>query len=282
MSSSNNGADHAELPGAIFAGDFNAGKSALINALIRREILFSARQESHTLPAFVGASSQATPSYAAMTGSGGPVTAKTHDAFLGTRRDGNTGMAHNAVAARVPGNPFGSLLLVDTAGTSTDTCKTVDYGHLTAPEKTLLILVTDIEYWSARHNMDAIAAHQETFGENLIVLANKADHLNAREIRRITEKAPQRMGDYGISPTPRFFALSARLESARREANNEYRNRTKPAVREACDAAFDAFRIALYEFEAAHAPGIQTFEQMLHTRLASSLSEIPEESSHEV
>jgi hypothetical protein len=115
----------------------------------------------------------------------------------------------------------------------------------------LVLVVTDIEYWAAKHTMDFIAFHQEQFGDSIMVVANKADHLNAQEIERIHQKASQRMEEYGINPAPRFFTISARLEQFRLEPKNEYRCRTKARVRELCDSGFDALRVALYEFEAA-------------------------------
>jgi hypothetical protein len=120
--------------------------------------------------------------------------------------------------------------------------------------------------------MDFIAYHRQVFGENLVVVANMADHLNANEIRRISDRAPHRMELYGISPAPRFYALSARLELARGVRMNEYRNRTKRDVRDLCDAGFDALRVALYEFEAAHsgATVCPSFDSLLSAPLAAS------------
>ena len=114
--------------------------------------------------------------------------------------------------------------------------------------------------------------HQEIFGDRLYVVANKADHLNASDVERIQDKAVQRLEDYGITPAPRFFTVSARLEAARRAPRDEYRQRTKRRVRELCDAGFDALRVALYEFEAAHcAPeGAATFEDWVRSPLATS------------
>jgi hypothetical protein len=101
--------------------------------------------------------------------------------------------------------------------------------------------------------MDFIDRHMEVFGDNLVVVANKADHLNASEIQRIADKAGKRMAQYGMERTPPFLAVSARLEMSRRDPEDEYRKRTKPAVRALCDAGFDALRVRLYEFEAAAA-----------------------------
>ncbi len=47
--------------------------------------------------------------------------------------------------------------------------------------------------------------------------------------------------------------------------------RTKRGVRDLCDYGFDRLRVALYEFEAAHAtPPATPLEQVVSTPLASS------------
>ena len=43
-------------PSAFFMGDFNVGKSMLINALLRRDTLYSSNEESRALPTFIGRS----------------------------------------------------------------------------------------------------------------------------------------------------------------------------------------------------------------------------------
>jgi hypothetical protein len=80
------------------------------------------------------------------------------------------------------------------------------------------------------------------------------------------------MDSFGISPVPPLLALSARLESARGLARNEYRSRVKREVRDLCDTGFDALRVALYEFEAARGEDhpAPAFEQMLGAPLAAS------------
>jgi len=120
--------------------------------------------------------------------------------------------------------------------------------------------------------LDFIAHHHEVFGGVMVVVGNKADHLNADELRRIRDKAPIRLERYGVAPPPRFFAVSARLEAARGLPHNEYRRRVKQEVRELCDAAFDALRVALYEFEAQQGgePACQSFKHLLQTPMAAA------------
>ncbi|MBI2425874.1 MAG: 50S ribosome-binding GTPase [Candidatus Hydrogenedentes bacterium] len=262
----------APLPCVFFVGDYNAGKSSLINALLRRDALLTCREESRALPAFVSRSPQNEASFAALTRQGAESAVRTHDDFLSLRRPENGEAAYTALAARFPKTPFHRLVLVDSAGSSTDAVEKVRIPALSHPDRALLVVVTDVEYWSSKHNMDLIADLTETFGSHVIVVANKADHLNSNEIQRVSAKAPQRMEDFGIATPPRFFAVSARLESARLDKKNEYRTRTKARVLEMCDSAFDAFRVALYEFEAARSGPAQppAFDELMGSPLAKS------------
>lgn len=258
-------------PMAVFLGDFNTGKSALINALLRRETLAVSREESRPLPTFITRSPRPQPSYAAWRREG--ATDKSHPELLSIRRDTGNAEGYQALGAALPGIPFHRLILVDTAGTSSDCLESVRLSGMPHQEDLLMICVVDIEYWSAKHTMDFLAYHRGIFRDALLVAANKADHLNANEIRRLAERAPKRFEAYGISPAPPFIALSARLEAARGNLHHEYRNRVKREVRELCDAGFDALRLALYEFEASRcaaeaAPG---FPQVFSTSLAAAL-----------
>lgn len=238
-------------PCVFVVGDYNAGKSTLLNALLRQEVLHTSREEGRALPTFISRISENHDRFAAVSAKDGALIPKTHDEFLRIRREEDQPSPFRALAAGCVHAPFNSLVLVDTAGMSTDMCESMEIADLKDQEDSLVLVVADIEYWAAKHTMDFIAFHQEQFGESILVVANKADHLNAQEIEKVHQKAAQRMEEYGISPTPRFFTLSARLEQFRREARNEYRCRTKARVRELCDSGFDALRVALYEFEAA-------------------------------
>ncbi len=244
----------AHIPCAFFMGDFNAGKSAMINALVRREVLPAGREESHALPTLLARGNSAGAEYAALA-SNNEILSLTHEEFLEIRQvEGNPG-GHRALAARMPGFPFQSLTLADTAGMSSDALETARVSGLNDAWLGFLVVVTDIEYWSARHTMEFIAAHQDVFGAAMVVVANKADLLNAGEIRRVADRAAKRLEDFGIRPAPRFLPVSARLETARGAEHHEYRARIKREVRDLCDAGFDALRVALYEFEAAQGPG---------------------------
>lgn len=257
-------------PCAFAVGDFNVGKSTLLNALLRREILHTSREEGRAVPTFIGRNWDSCDRFAALNGDGTTTTPKTHDEFLRIRQ--GPGQSVRALAAGCAASPFTDLLLVDTAGMSSDTCESVEITNLEQQDAALMLVVTDIEYWAAKHTMDFVAFHQEQFGDRLYIVANKADHLNASEIERIQAKATRRLEDYGIDPAPRFFTLSARLEAARRAHRDEYRQRTKARVRELCDAGFDALRVALYEFEAAHArrENAAVMEDWVQAPLASS------------
>ncbi len=261
------------FPGAFFLGDFNVGKSALINALLRREALWAAREESHALPTFVGGSAQNEARYAALARADSELIPQSHEEFLNSRSvaEEDAPPAYAALAARLPGTTFRNLVLVDTPGASSDSLESVRVPELSNGEAVLLVVVTDIEYWSAKHTMDLIAYHHKHFGGALIVAANKADHLNANEIRRICDRAGRRMARYGIATPPPFLALSARLEAARGLPQSECRARVKREVRDLCDAGFDRLRVLLYEFEGAHTPHTDPgFEALLKTPLAAS------------
>lgn len=245
--------DTFRAPCALFLGDFNAGKSTLINALLRRDALNTSREESRALPTFILRTDGPEAAFAALGSDGTTIADKDHDEFMVIRQDRNNEPGYVALAGQFPSIPFRHLLLLDTAGLSSETAKMVDAARVTDATGMLLVVVTDIEYWNARHTMELIAGQQARFGDRLLVIANKADHLNAGEIRRIRDKAPGRMKSFGIAPQPRFFTVSSRLECARQAPQNEYRHRTRPEVRDLCDAGFDALRVALYEFEAQHA-----------------------------
>lgn len=270
MPSDTSGENSPAIPYALFMGDFNVGKSTLLNALLRHEVLFTSRQESKALTTFVQRSGGKSPAYVARVRATGEVARKSHEEFLSLRTSLPGVNGYCSMGAQVPASPFQHLVLVDTPGTSSDTCETTEIADLPSQEDALLVVVTDIEYWASKHNMDFIDRHLEAFGENLVVVANKADHLNAREIERIAHKAATRMESYGIDKVPPFYPLSARLEASRRDPRDEYRQRTKPAVRTQCDAGFDALRVRLYEFESARC-GAQ-FDAGNHAFLQSALA----------
>jgi hypothetical protein len=264
-------AEPGGLPTAFFVGDFNTGKSALINALLHREAVPTSREESRALPTFLGRSARKEAYFAALTGDGA-VEAKTQEEFFAIRQPLEGETPYRALAAHYPTPPFRALQLADTGGISGEAHHDARALAVDSPERALLVVVTDIEYWASKHNMALISRNVPAFGANLVVVANKADHLNAADIRKVADKAAKRMEQCGIDPVPRFFAVSARLEAARRDPFNEYRARTKREVRELCDAGFDALRVALYEFEAAHGAGETTpdLEQVLCAPQAAS------------
>lgn len=265
-------------PCALFMGDFNVGKSAVINALLRRETLPACREESRALPTFIARADMGEARFAAWNRSGDEVDPKTHDEFLNIRKKTGSLDDYAALGALLPGTPFRNLALADTAGMSGDGFESPRLTLAQPQPPVLLVVVTDIEYWSAKHIMDFIAYHQPIFGESLLVAANKADHLNADEIRRLSDRARHRMESYGITPAPVFLPLSARLEMARGMQSNEYRMRMKREVRDRCDAGFDALRVALYEFEARHAVCAAEidFHTLFASPLAASLTELPQ------
>lgn len=262
----------AEAPCAYFVGDFNTGKSSLINALLHREVVPTSREESRALPTFVGRSVRKEAYYGALAPGAPGVVAKTQEEFLALRRDRENPEGFTALGAHYPAIPFRNLQLVDSGGISGEAHHDPVAYALPKPDAALLVVVTDIEYWASKHNMELIARNLPAFGGHLLVVANKADHLNLADIRKVCDKAAMRMEQYGISPAPRFFAVSARLEQTRRDPFNEYRSRTKREVREHCDAGFDALRVALYEFEATQGSGpvAPTLEAMLNAPLAQS------------
>jgi GTP-binding protein EngB required for normal cell division len=264
--------ESAPSPCVFVVGDYNTGKSTLLNALLRQEVLHTSREEGRAFPTFLCRISENHDRFAAVSAKDGSLLPKTHDEFLRLRKEEEQLPAFRALAAGCVHAPFNNLILVDTAGMSTDACESLEIADLKDQEDGLVLVVTDIEYWAAKHTMDFIAFHQEQFGDSIMVVANKADHLNAQEIERIHQKAAQRMEEYGINPAPRFFTLSARLEQFRLEPKNEYRCRTKARVRELCDSGFDALRVALYEFEAARGRRLPrpALDEVVSTPLAAS------------
>lgn len=238
-------------PYALFMGDFNVGKSSLVNALVRREALVVSRRETRAVTTYVSRGASDEPFYGGWPGAAGAIDALGHEEYLATRLDLNP-KGYTALSARLPELPFARLALVDTVGISSEIKATARINALDDLSRALMLVVTDIEYWSARHTMEFIEHHRRLMGDSLIVVANKADHLNASEIQRLCDKAHTRLEAFGIKPAPRFFAVSARLEAARYQPGNEYRQRTKRDVRDRCDAGMDALRVALYEFEARH------------------------------
>ncbi len=235
---------------AVFVGDFNVGKSLLINALLRANLLYTGREESRTLPTFVVRGDGDRILHAAFTPKEPEPILKTHEQFLSLRWDGRGERDYDAAAALAPEMPFRKLMLVDLPGGSSELRACAALPSMRALPNVLFVVATSVEYWPARHTMELIAAHHELFAGRFVVAANMADLLNPDEIRRIRDKAARRMEAFGITPAPPFFTLSARLECARRIPNDEYRRRIKPEVRDLCDAGFDALRVALYEFEA--------------------------------
>jgi GTP-binding protein EngB required for normal cell division len=267
--------DSPVSPTVVFIGDFNVGKSALVNSLLRRETLLCGREETRGLPTFLARSDRREAEYVAYHSGDGTLTPKSHEEFLNIHHERGNEAGYSALGAGLPVTPFSNLVFIDTAGMSSDILDSTDVTHLADDDNLLVVVVADIDYWAAKHTLDMIAAHRENYGHSLLVVANKADRLNYDEIRRISERAQKRMEAYGISPAPAFFALSARLEAARAQGDNEYRQRTKESVRECCAGGFDAFRVALYEFEAvqnAQNPA-PPFEDIFSTPLSSSFIE---------
>ena len=108
------------LCAAVFMGDFNTGKSLLINALVRRDILFISRDESRTPPVLVAKGDTTEPVYGSRPAEGLSPGVKSHEEFLSTRHLNGMSCDSDALGALLPGMPFRHLVLVDTPGASTD------------------------------------------------------------------------------------------------------------------------------------------------------------------
>ena len=262
----------ASVPAAVFVGDFNTGKSFLINALVRQNVLFISREESLAPPVFLARGAGADPVYAAFPAGAGPGV-KSHEQFLGTRKIGGQPCDSRGLAALTPDFPFRHFVLVDTPGASSEENRTAIFAAVPATQNALFVVTTTLEYWPARHTLSLIKEYQVRFPGRFVVVANMADQMNADEIRRVRDKARHRMESHGIAPAPPFFPVSARLEAARRHPDDEYRRRVKPEVRELCDAGFDAFRVALYEFEARTSGegAVHDLETLLNSPLAAEV-----------
>lgn len=237
-------------PMALFIGDFNTGKSTLLNALLKFDLLYMSRTESHALPAFLNIGGPGAPLYWRLEAEQASPTKTTRNKWLSLRGKGEEAPEELAVGAHTHHHPFGELVLVDTPGQSSDVQDQIDLSAWGADPRIMLVIVADIEYWNARHTIALIQRHEASFAGRILVVANKADHLNADEIARIADKAHQRMERAGVAAPPAFIPLSARLELARHlEPDDEYRHRTKRPVRQWCDWGFDQLRVRLYEFE---------------------------------
>jgi hypothetical protein len=269
----NHDSQQVPLPAAVFVGDFNTGKSLLINALIRNNLLFTSREESLVPPVFISRGIGTEPICAGRPpGEQSPIP-KSHVQFLGIRQLDEQPCECEALAAMIPDFPFRHFVLVDTPGASSEKNKSDIFPVYKALENTLFIVTTTLDYWPARHTMALIKEYHFRFPGRFVVVANMADQENADEIRRVRDKARRRMENNGIRPAPPFFALSARLELTRRGPEDEYRNRIKKEVRELCDAGFDAFRVLLYEFEASVARHIPDYdiEALFSSTLAAAV-----------
>lgn len=236
---------------ALFIGDFNVGKSSVLNAVMRRNLLFTSREESRTPPVFLTGTADETINYSGYNATEQDFVEQSHAQFLSIRRHGRTKCPFSALAAQVPHFPFTRLLLVDTPGTSTEIQEQSPLPQGATLEKSLVVLVTTVEYWALRHTLALITDYTERFAGRFVVVANMADQLNYKEILRVRDKASKRIEDLSQTAAPPFYIVSAKLERARRNPEDEYRQRVKRDVRDICDAGFDALRVALYEFEAA-------------------------------
>ena len=261
-------------PAAVFVGDFNTGKTLLINALLRQNLLFISREESLTPPVFVARSDDAEMMYGARPGAGMTPVQQSHEQFLSSRQMNGLPCESDALAVLAPDMPFRHFILVDTPGASTEENKPAIPPVAPALNNAIFVLTTTLEYWPARHTISLIKEYQVRFPGRFLVVANMADQVNANELRRVRDRARQRMERNGIHPAPPFFALSARLELARNAGDDEYRRRIKHEVRELCDAGFDAFRVALYEFEARVSRGSENYDldAILNGALAAAVT----------
>ena len=222
----------------------------LINALLHREALFMSREESRTPPVLMAKSQTPEIQYGARMENSGETMVLSRDDFLNARKTNSVPCDSEALAVLLPDMPFRHFVFVDTPGASSLENRPAIPGAATAFDQSLFVLATTLEYWPARHTISLIKEYHARFPGRFVVAANMAEQFNAKEIRRVCDRARLRLERNGITPAPPVFALSARLELARRFGEDEYRNRIKPDVRELCDCGFDAFRVMLYEFEA--------------------------------
>jgi len=273
-------------PRAFFVGDFNVGKSAVINALLRRELLPTALEESTLIPTVVGHSPGRQRSLygflPADAGRPGPLTCSQFQDI----RVGSADRCHyRALLASLWDGPFSDLLLIDSPGVSS--VRNPGAGELSsgADGSSTMVSIVDAEYWSARHTINFLKSLSEHFS-HLVVVANKADQLTAAEIRRLRERGEQRLAGQGISSIAGLFVVSARLEHARwTDPDNDYRTSTRQAVRDLCDTDFDRLRLSLYEFEAqARTPAwcdeATQLQQLVDTASLDHMPSLEQESDH--
>ena len=89
-------------PAAVFVGDFNTGKTQLINALLRRNLLFISREESLTPPVFVARSDDFELAFGARPGAGLPPVLQSHEQFLSSRQMNGLPCENDALAVLSP------------------------------------------------------------------------------------------------------------------------------------------------------------------------------------
>jgi GTP-binding protein EngB required for normal cell division len=241
----------ASVPTCVFIGDFNVGKSALINAIIREDLMPTAMEESTRFPALITRQARGDTGRFVAIRTDGTVEPLTQRQFtLRARAAREESASTVALLARVPAMPFGHIRLIDSPGLSS-TSHHGWRGLLDESEASLAVIVVDVEYWAAKHSMELLTQVQAAFA-NVALVANKADHLNRHEIARVCESAPKRLRAAGARRVP-VFTVSASLERGRGFADDELRAMTKNPVLVACDSGFDALRLFFYEWESRFA-----------------------------
>jgi len=269
-----------KLPAVAFWGDFNVGKSALINALIHQPLLEVVRGES--TPGFI---------FIANNGGDGQICwyrfdALTHDCSVFEQKamikwsltNPTCASKHNRdiIVGYLPNLPFSRMVMVDSQGFSSARYDSDARDYLRdAPFEMLSVMVINCEYVGAKHSMEILKEIYESHPDRTVVALNGVDCLELDEILSLQKRTPKRLSTFGIQHVPPIYYLSAKLECERyQKGNQKYRESCKQAVIELCDIQFDRFRLFLYSWEAQHSTAktliVEQIQLLLHNHAIST------------
>jgi len=176
----------------VVAGEFNAGKSSLINALLGERVMPEG-----------------------VTPTTDRVTVITHGAEVGEKDDGK-----DVVRRTYPSELLDTVAFVDTPGTNAIVARHQQLTERFVPRADLVLFVTSADRpftQSEREFLELIAS----WGKKVLMVVNKIDILaSAAERETVLEFVAQHARET-LGSTPEVFGLSARAAFQARQAGNE-------------------------------------------------------------